>query len=384
VGNFIVLRQLILEATKGETDLFGEHNIDKVLSIAKNPIEYPMTPTSGAHFGDDKVQLNYLAGVRNYMQSAFLSKTPANYFSDSWSWSRFMGDALYYDLRMNSNNRYQASKRADFTNLKHVTYYENSGILVSRPSDDFSVGGLAATIKYFGGSEEVGGGHNHDEVGAYVISANGLIVAGDVGCQSYDKYSFYWKETDPMKPNKRYEENGRANSYGHPVPYINGQVQKRSWLVSKNKPNVLKEHTKLNVNGVDKIVLDMKQAYNNTEIASLIRTYEYKRINETKQMVKITDEVTFNTEAKFEVAMTSLGKWWPNSDRKSGKFSYAPKHGEKVQIKGEQSVNVSIESSHSFSLKEERLFNSDLSYTRIGITLEKPVKSAWISVIYSN
>jgi len=365
------MRQLILEATQKKVDLFDNQNIAKVLSIARNPIEYQMTPTSGAHFGDDKVQNNFNMGIVNYMQSAFLKKQLSNYFNESWSWSRFNGEALYYDLRMNPENRKKANKTDDFTNLAFYKYYPDSGILVSRPSDKFKVDGLAATIKYFGGSDEVGGGHNHDEVGAYVISANGLIVAGDVGVQSYDGDSF--------DKTKRFS-NGRANSFGHPVPYINGQVQKRSWLIEKSRSFIL-EQTKLNDNGVDRIVYDMKRAYDDKNIVSINRIYEYTRIP-NKQKVNITDKVIFSKVSDFDVAMTSLGDWIENSTKKSGRFSYTPKYNE--EVKTTQSINVEIQSDHNFTLHNETLKNTiDFKYTRVGITL-KNITSAWISVIYSN
>jgi hypothetical protein len=366
VASFIFLRQIIMEASSGAQDLFSIHNPEKVVKIASLSIEMPMTPISVAHFGDDKIQSNYNKGIQNYMQSAF-NENKISDFEESYIWSLFMGNAVGYDLQVNQNNRFPAQHKGSFSSAKLRQYYNDSGMLVVRPNKNFTQKGLAATIKYLGGTFEIGGGHNHDDVGSYSISKNGALIAGEVGVQSYDGNSF--------KNEFRYT-NDRCNSYGHPVPLINGNVQKRSWLLD-TKPYVLRTDF---TDNVDIIVYDMKPAYNDTSrsIKSLTRTFEYNRNG--VQSVKVTDEVEFNVPTTFEVAMISVGKWNKLSES-TGTFSHEFKLLDyKLPL---ETINVEILSDTKFTIKnEETLKNVDLEYRRVGINLGE-IRKAKVSVKYT-
>jgi hypothetical protein len=340
--------------------------------VAALSVEYPMSPYSVAHFGDDKIQNIINKGIQNYLQSVFSTKAPESIFGDSFVWSKFAGDAIGFDLKYNKKNRVSAPEKykKNFSNLKLSQYYENSGILVSRPFSNFSIKGLAATIKYLGGTHVVNGSHDHDDVGSYVISKNGVLLAGDVGVQSYDGQSF--------NVSVRYTDKGRASSYGHPVPYINNEVQKRSWLVD-TKPYVLSHSS---TDSGDYIVYDMKPAYNSSDIKALKRTYEYLR-HKDSQSVRIKDEVEFYKLGNFETALTSIGKWVKYSNSE-GFFEFKTdwRFDEDFRYRTEK-VFVKIESDNSFSLDEETLSNVDLNYRRIGVRLNNKVMKAKISVTYT-
>ena len=65
---------------------------------------------------------------------------------------------MRYSLLMEPKNRFFAEKKRTFdTGIRK--YYEESAILICRPLIENS---LASSFKLLGGSEDKGGGHNHD------------------------------------------------------------------------------------------------------------------------------------------------------------------------------------------------------------------------------
>lgn len=103
-----------------------------------------------------------------------------------------------------TGNSQQASKGA-------CSLFPISGVAVLRPRNSGGTAdGLSVTLRT-GGSKH----HAHDDAGSYAIDIDGVIIAGDPGSPIYTKDTFgQFRRTNPF-----------VNSYGHPVPFIDGNIQ---------------------------------------------------------------------------------------------------------------------------------------------------------------
>ena len=147
------MRQHIMEATDGKSDFFLTNpNVDKMLAFG---FEYPMSGRKCAQFCDDGSG-EIKADIRKYIEIIY-SHTPVTNYNVALNWNT-VGIATRFSLLMEPNNRFLiATKRKFEIGLRK--YYENSGVLICRPS---SQGSLASSFKLLGGSLEKDGSHNHD------------------------------------------------------------------------------------------------------------------------------------------------------------------------------------------------------------------------------
>ena len=162
------------------------------------------------------------------------------------------------------------------------SYFDKVGVLVCRPGATSS-NRMSAAIKAGGN-----GSHSHNDIGSFVISLDGLQPVGDPGGpHAYDNKTF-----GP----ERYERL-ILNSFGHPVPVVDGQLQVDA---TKVKPKVLET---LFQPDWDRISIDMTPAYKVPALRKLTRTMTYSRKEAGKLGIK--DEVTFSKPSAFELALTT-------------------------------------------------------------------------------
>ena len=190
-----------------------------------------------------------------------------------------------------------------------------------------------------------------------------IKVAGEIGGPE-----FYTGDTFS---NKRYSFMV-MNSYGHPVPRINGKNQSINYLL-KTKPVVLSQSTSSNL---DKIVYDLKNCYEEApEIKNLTRTMIYNRL--PAQNVIIEDEASFNSSSDFEVAITSKGDWVQTSvsaDKKTvqGTLTYS-----------NQILKVTITGTDPISIDEVAYTEFGNSFTRVAVKTANQVTDAKITATYN-
>ena len=122
-----------------------------------------------------------------------------------------------HDLLQNPKNRFPLQEKLIIENGVRK-YYSTSGILVCK----LSTNQLAATFKLLGGVRAANGGHNHDDAGSYSILLNGVKIAGDVGGPNYYDFTTWGEEHYKYRI---------TNSYGHPVPVVNGALQIRNLIL---------------------------------------------------------------------------------------------------------------------------------------------------------
>ena len=325
-----------------------------------------MTPTAVAHFGDDHNSINYDDGIVNYVWSAFTNS--AN-FNDSFLWtdSHFTSAVIGYNLKYKSTFRYKANNSSFTPSVGLTKLYPTSGIMISRPSAALPSKGLAATIKLTS-TDDKQDGHNHDDAGSYVISLNSNLIAGEVGGTKWYNGSAFNAD--------RYKS-PLINSYGHPVPLINGKMQQHYWSKPANRPSIISKNITANR---DSISYNLRNVYPNLELTSLTRSFTYNR--SPSSSVVIQDIATFSSSSRFETALTTGCNW-------SVVSGPAP-NGLKTVAKGRFTCDnltylyALIESNSPFNLnKVENFYEFKVNFTRIAIQFNAPVLSADVKVTYT-
>jgi hypothetical protein len=165
------------------------------------------------------------------------------------------------------------------------TWFENSALLVCRPGPATSRQ-LSATL--LGGHNGVN--HNHNDLGSFTVVLDGRTLILDPGAEVYSFRTF---------SEKRYESQ-LLNSYGHPVPRVDGALQSAGpeWRARV----VTKEFSA----DTDRMVLDLRSAYDVPSLRKLEREFIFDRRGAGS--VTIIDRVEFSSPAAFESALITTGK----------------------------------------------------------------------------
>ena len=169
----------------------------------------------------------------------------------------------------------------DTGSLTRTTMFPVAQVYISRGV----AGGLSVGLKG-GHNDEF---HNHDDVGSYNIAIGDTIVTGDVGGEVYTRRTF---------SKDRYESKV-LNSYGHPVPRVNGHLQGtgRQYRASVIEATAGEK--------CDRFTLDLTRAYDCPELVSLVRSFDIDRSGK----IVITDKVKFLKPSSFEDPILTLGEY---------------------------------------------------------------------------
>ena len=164
-----------------------------------------------------------------------------------------------------------------------ISAFPASGVFIFRSS---SPDALRIGLKG-GNNDEL---HNHNDLGSYSLSYPlRLSVLGDLGKAVYTRDSF----------NARRYENPILNSYGHPVPLIDGHLQ------SPGKDSAARVKVFRHDTETAEVVLDLKKAYPQVPGLQLLeRSFRY-RFADGETI--ITDMAKLIRPAAFETALTTFG-----------------------------------------------------------------------------
>ena len=229
------------------------------------------------------------------------------------------------------------------------TWFKDGGVLISRPAPG-SKAEFAVALK---------GGHNaennnHNDVGSFSVVSGRAMVICDPGSEVYTARTF---------SSHRYDSKV-LSSFGHAVPVIAGKLQQTGAAARAVIKRADFQEDK------DTLALDIASAYPVPELKSLQRTFVYRRKEPASLTVR--DEVEFGEPNTFETALITWGTMKKISDT------------ELLITDHEGSVRVEIDAGEKgFSIREEILDEDVPTPTkprRIGITLDRPVKSAAIAL----
>jgi hypothetical protein len=226
------------------------------------------------------------------------------------------------------------------------TWFKDGGVLISRSASE-SKTPFAVVLKGGHNAEN----HNHNDVGSFSVVTGTKMVICDPGGEIYTRRTF-----SPQRYDSKV-----LNSFGHAVPVVAGQLQKTGAAA-----HAVVERTDFK-DDKDTLVLDITSAYGVPELKRLERSFVFDR---KQPSLTVRDEVQFEEAKEFETALITWGTMKKISD---SELLITDKDG---------SLKVEIDAGEkSFSIHEEILDEDVQTPTkprRIGIKLERPVKSAAI------
>ncbi len=330
-GHFVLLAETLVAATQGHVNLYADPGVSADASF---PPRVEIVPNVFPIFADCSPDAHVEPWIlallsRRYVLPETHSSAP-----------HFLADK---DLMFRPPVVDEA--RQAIPNLDPLRgYFPDAGVLVSRPANPAE--GLAVAMK--GGNNDEH--HNHNDLGSYVLVSSGGVVAGDVGGERYTARTF-----SPQRYDSKV-----LNSYGHPVPVINGQLQ----ATGKQAAATVEEADFSEESDV--FGLDLTKGYPVPGLSKVKRTFIYHRDGKTS--LEILDEMTASTPLTFGTALMSFGTMVKKTDDSF------------IIHAGRRAVLVRVDTGGiPWSLKEEPI-NEDTTrkVTRIGIDLASPVQTATI------
>ena len=342
-GNFLVLSEVIWQATGGRIDLLARPD-------AREPamFGFRIEITGGVcpAFADCGVGTEPSGRMLHFIGRRFgLGAAPAN--DDRL---RTAGGGLFSAMMYSfPNSATQAPpplKKAEGPGIR--TYFEHAGVLIGRPRPRTACR-MGVAVKGGHNAEH----HNHNDVGSYVVVVGDQPVLLDPGSEVYTARTF---------SGRRYESDV-LNSFGHPVPRVAEALQQTG---SKARGKVVRTAF---TDAADTLVLDLRSAYQVKGLAKLQRTFVYSR--EGTGSLTVTDEVAFAQPQAFETALVTLGRWERAGD------------GSILVHWRDEAVRVAIVAEGGkVELVSDRIeedVRAPALPTRIGIRFAKPVKTARVT-----
>ena len=324
-SNYAMLRDHLWYSTSGKIDLFDNPHARKSALFG---FQFAMLPGVYADFGDahfgykpDKTFLAYVDrtfGLGVYPDDLAILRA-----------DRFGGlaNAMQAAFPLNAQRHDSGATAANLLGLR--AWYPENGILVDRPATG---GDFAVTIKAGGN-----GNHSHNDVGSYSIAIKSTQVVGDPGGPG-----FYIADT--FSP-KRYTYR-LLNSFGHPVPEIDGKLQLEATTVH---PTVVSTDF---TPAQDTIAMDITPAYDDANVKKVLRTMRYSR--ESGGSVELVDDFNVTGPAEIVEPFPTHGTM-KQIDAKTIQIDYEDAH-----------VQIVIDAPGGITLSQEKVDDMGNPFTRIG------------------
>ena len=198
--------------------------------------------------------------------------------------------------------------------------------------------------------------HNHNDVGTYVLMLGGVEMVSDPGGEEYTRRTF--------SP-RRYESR-ILNSYGHPVPVVDGALQNAG---PNTQARVLSTAFS---DDVDEVALDLSPAYGLVGSTNVSRRLRYDR---NRRTLTVEDKISSPSPVTFETAIITFARIESTKDP-SVFFLATDKPSRRVK------VTVAVPGG-AMKMREEQIENPKRRVpTRIGISLLGKVTAGRIVLTY--
>jgi len=344
-GHYVLLAETLIQATGGRLNLLaGEH----VRQIALYGLESEIAP-----------------GVYPSFADCFVDARPGQRLLTSlaWRWgfkpadepakeSLFPKEPLYSSMIYAFGQPPAVTQPSGerWAGLGLRTWFEQGGVFIGRCG---AIAGCRLAVAIKGGHNAEH--HNHNDVGSYIVVADGRLVLTDPGAEVYTRRTF---------SGQRYDSKA-INSFGHPVPTVAGELQ-QSGREAQGQV-VRTEFT----DRADTLVFDIRSAYALPELEKLERTFVYSR--DGGGSLAVTDEVVFTQPRAFGTALVTFGQF-----KQTGP-------GQLLIADGDAAVGVKIEAEGGEIEIAVEEIHEDLVYkrtpTRIGVTFKEPIGRGRITVM---
>ncbi len=280
-GHYLYLAQILYDYSNGAIDLFKADNPHKLKNIGNFPERYQIHKGICAPISDGVSRVSNDGGFAYNMSARHFgalmpptSKKPKSHDSSSAVFQLI--EWAYTGASTGHKNTKQTTQE-----LPDYTYFDDVGMVISRGKQEVP---LSIAIKAGHNAEN----HNHSDVGTYTIVLNNEIITGDIGAPSYIAGAFA-------------KDNPARSSWGHPVPRIDNTLQ------SNGKEFAGKITLTEFTDSYDKVVMDLKAAYEVPSLKTLLRTMENDKSG--KGVITITDQFSSTKPVTFGVAITTVSHY---------------------------------------------------------------------------
>jgi len=344
-GNYVQLAETIWQATGGQIDMMEADNV-------KAPAMFPwrieiMNGVSPA-FADCSVGTRAPRDMVQFLSRRYaLGADPAD-DKDMIGFKGRLPESMIFSFP-SSISAVDKGKASVGPGVR--TWFDKAGVLICRPAPE-SKCLIGVALKGGHNAEH----HNHNDVGSYVVVAGEAQVLVDPGAEVYTSRTF---------SSKRYDS-GVLNSLGHPVPRIDGRLQRSG---RRSKGLVVKTNF---TDDADTLVLDIRSAYGKQipQMTKLIRTFVFSR--KGAGSLTVSDTAEFSKPTSFETALITLGKW----SRAGSDAVIVSDGGRKLRVEidaGPATFDIEAQ-----QIKED--VRTKTLPTRIGIALKGPVTKTTVTL----
>ena len=343
-GYYIMLCESIYQATSGKVDLLQDAKVKQAATFGSR-IEiingvYPA-------FADCSIRAEPSSSLMYFISRRFALGLRKWEQYDPVSGSGSLYQSMMYSFLNSASRGLPTQNTSEGPGIR--SWFENAGVLICRPARN-STSSLAVALKGGHNNEH----HNHNDVGSFVVVLGDRPLLLDPGGEVYTARTF---------SGRRYESNV-LNSFGHPIPIVNGKLQRTGRQASGRI--VRNEFTK----DADTLLLDFSSAYDVPELKKLQRKFDYSRLD--LGSLTVTDEVVFSKPCDFGTALITFDEWQQLSDSSL------------VVRDQDKALRIDIDvTGADFRIKPETI-EEDLSGrrlpTRLGINMANPVLHAVISL----
>ena len=350
-GNFVLLREGLWQATGGKLDLFAAPKIRKIATYGPRlEIENGAWPA----IADCRFQTKVDGSILGYC-SRVLGLGMTAYEKDYAGPGTLLKGCMWSFPNSTTLSKSDRPTENAAPPVGNLSYFDNAGILILRPSPAAPSGKLGVALK--GGNNDEH--HNHNDVGSFTLVVGKEQLVGDPG----GPFAYTAKTFGP----ERYTAFKVFASYGHPVPILAGKQQRPG---AQAAARILKTDFGPTV---DTFVMDIADAYPPGTVAKLVRTFRFDRTGTGS--LTIEDEWAFpNGMAQtFETALTTHADW-----KATGPDTLTfTKNGESLVATIAAPASVGGVTTNAETIEE-----NCVPFTRLGLRLNQPIASGKITMTF--
>lgn len=280
-GHYLYLAQILYDYTDGAVDLFEYDHPEKLIKVANYPYNYQIAEGVCAPFSDGVSRVSDDGGFASKMVVRKFGATMPPYRKKGGGVDSYSAFFQLIEWRYMKEEKAEKSTNKPVEKLPSYTYFDEFGMVISRGKQETP---LSIAIKAGHNSEN----HNHMDVGTYTVVLGKDIMTGDIGAPSYTAGAFD-------------DDNPARSSWGHPVPRLDHTLQSKGRKYSGKI--IATEFT----DNLDRVVMDIKAAYEIPALNTLTRTMENDKSG--LGAVSITDEFSASKPLDFGVAIMTLSEY---------------------------------------------------------------------------
>lgn len=342
-GHYLYMAKVLYDYTAGKINLFNAGNPEKMKNIGNFIQRFEIQNGSCAPFADGVSSLSGSGSNFAHVMSSihYGAERPAGFIKE---------EAAEQLIAWNNPANFAFDEKTASTKpaLPDYFHFDDFGMVISRGKQNVP---FSMAVKAGHNAEN----HNHDDVGTYAVFLGNDLITGDIGAPSYTAGAFS-------------KDNPARSSWGHPVPMVNNKLQSNGRAFSGK---IIA--TEFNY-GYDKVVMDIKPAYEASYLKKLVRTMENKKSGDGT--ISIKDEFASDNPIEFGVAIMTFSSCEIIND------TLIILTSEKQQIAAEITANGAPVKITSEVVPVKALRQGGTAY-RIGVNFTRPAQNGSITVKYS-